>query len=82
MIDKSLLQSLSSKLAELAPAADNVRQELEKQFYQQLQNSLGKLNLVTREEFDAQLKVLQRAEENIAELEAKIAELETRSQQS
>lgn len=80
MIDKEFLETLSSRLAEVLPAAGQVRRDIEKQFFDLLQSNLGKLNIVTREEFDAQLKVLHRAEQNISELEAKISELEKASQ--
>ena len=76
MIDKDFLAQLSARLSEILPAPGPIRADIEKQFFSLLQSSLGKLNLVTREEFDAQLKVLHRAEETISELEAKIAELE------
>tara|TARA_R110000772_G_scaffold30532_23_gene75764 strand:- start:3165 stop:3413 length:249 start_codon:yes stop_codon:yes gene_type:complete len=82
MIDKATLEKLSERLSSLLPpfpAAGEIREDMEKQFYTVLQASLGKLNLVTREEFDAQLKVLQRAEQTITELEAKINKLEKNS---
>lgn len=80
MIDKDFLEKLSARLSEILPVAGSLRADMEKQFMALLQSNLGKLNLVTREEFDAQLKVLQRAEQTIAELENKIAELEKASQ--
>jgi BMFP domain-containing protein YqiC len=76
MINKEFLQTLSARLAEILPNPGPVREDLQKQFYSLLQSSFGKLNLVTREEFDAQLKVLERTERQLAELEAKLAELE------
>lgn len=80
MIDKDFLEKLSARLSEILPVAGSLQADMEKQFLSLLQSNLGKLNLVTREEFDAQLKVLQRAEQTIAELENKIAELEKVSQ--
>ena len=80
MIDKDFLEKLSARLSEIIPAAGAMQADMEKQFLSLLQSQLGKLNLVTREEFDAQLKVLQRAEQTITELEHKIAELEKTSQ--
>ena len=77
MIDKNFLEQLSARLSEILPAPGPIRADIEKQFFSLLQSSLGKLNLVTREEFDTQLKVLQRAEQTITDLEAKIADLET-----
>ncbi|MBN4075925.1 MAG: hypothetical protein COA71_01890 [SAR86 cluster bacterium] len=80
MIDKDFLEKLSTRLSKILPAPGPIREDIEKQFLSLLQSSLGKLNLVTREEFDTQLKVLQRAEQTIAELEEKIAKLEKASQ--
>jgi BMFP domain-containing protein YqiC len=80
MLDKDFLQNLSARLSEILPAGESVRADMEQQFLSLLQNNLSKLNLVTREEFEAQLKVLQRAEQTITELESKIAELEKASQ--
>ncbi|MDG2090116.1 MAG: accessory factor UbiK family protein [Gammaproteobacteria bacterium] len=77
MIDKDILEQLSARLSEILPAPGPIKADIEKQFFSLLQSSLGKLNLVTREEFDTQLKVLQRAEQTITDLEAKIADLET-----
>lgn len=76
MIDKKFLEQLSARLSEVLPAPGPIKDDIEKQFFSLLQRNLGKLNLVTREEFDTQLKVLQRAEQTIAELEATITELE------
>ena len=46
-----------------------------------LQASLSKLDLVTREEFDVQARVLARTREKLDKLEKTISELETQSQQ-
>jgi BMFP domain-containing protein YqiC len=43
-----------------------------------LQNTLAKLDLVTREEFDVQTRVLARTREKLEALEKAIAELEAR----
>ena len=80
MIDKEFLEKLSARLSETLPNPGLIKEDMEKQFFTLLQSSLGKLNLVTREEFDTQLKVLKRAEKTIAELEAKIATLEKAAQ--
>ncbi len=76
MIDKEFLEKLSARLSESLPNPGLVKDDIEKQFFLLLQNSLSKLNLVTREEFDSQLKVLKRAEQTITELETKLTELE------
>ncbi len=41
-----------------------------------LQSALGKMDLVTREEFDAQVAVLMRTREKVERLEAQVAALE------
>ena len=46
-----------------------------------LQSALGKLNLVTREEFDAQTAVLQRTRSKLEALEARCAEMEEKLEQ-
>ncbi|WP_439509245.1 accessory factor UbiK family protein [Marinimicrobium koreense] len=47
-----------------------------------VQSALGKMDLVTREEFDAQTAVLQRTRERLEQLEQQLAELESRSGRS
>ena len=76
MFNNEFLQSLSRKAADLFPAAQNARAKLEKDLYALLQASLGKLNVVTREEFDNQCALLERAGKRIAELEQRITQLE------
>jgi BMFP domain-containing protein YqiC len=76
MIDNDFLQKLSARAAGLFPAADAARQKLEKEMYGLLQNSLAKLNVVTKEEFVAQTRLLEQARAQIAALEVKMAALE------
>ncbi len=47
-----------------------------------LENKLRELNLVTREEFDAQTKVLARTREKVEALEKVVAELEEKLEKS
>jgi len=56
--------------------ASSARSELDGRIQDLLKSSFSRLNLVTREEYDAQLKVLERAEAAIRELEEKIAAME------
>lgn len=76
MFDNEFLQKLSARAAGLFPAAEAKRKQLEQEMYALLQGSLTKLNIVTREEFAAQLQVLERAQSHIAMLEQKVDELE------
>jgi BMFP domain-containing protein YqiC len=65
------LQQRLASLVEGTPAADlqrNLKALLSQQFAQ--------LELVTREEFDAQVRVLARTREKLQEMERRLAELE------
>jgi BMFP domain-containing protein YqiC len=53
--------------------------DLERNFRSLLQAGLGKMDLVTREEFDLQVAVLARTREKLEALETRLAELEDRS---
>lgn len=59
---------------EASPAKD-----LERNVRAVLTNVFGRLDLVTREEFDVQREVLLRTRERLIELEQKIAEMERRA---
>jgi len=72
-----LLAELSARLAALA--ANNPAKDLEKNFRGMLSSTFSKLDLVTREEYDVQARLLARAKEKLAALEARVAELETRA---
>ncbi|MFN0001812.1 MAG: accessory factor UbiK family protein [Pseudohongiellaceae bacterium] len=80
MLDNEFLHLLSAKAAALFPAAQAARAKLEQELYALLQTSLGKLNVVTREEFTAQQHVLEKATLQIFALEQKLAELEQHQQ--
>lgn len=79
MIDQEFVKGLSSKLADLLPAAGQARQKVEAELFQLLQRSLSQLHIVSQEEFQAQVRILEQAQERIAELERKLDALETRS---
>lgn len=59
------------------PALKGVQQDLESNFRAVLHATLGRLDLVTREEFDAQTKVLERTRAKAEALEARLAALES-----
>jgi ubiquinone biosynthesis accessory factor UbiK len=58
------------------PAMRTMQRDLEANFRAVLRSSLGKLDLVTRDEFDAQVKVLERTRARLEALEEKLKELE------
>jgi len=61
------------KAIQSSPAAD-----IEKNVKAMLQGGLARLDLVTREEFDTQTRVLAKTREKLERLEARVAELEAR----
>ncbi len=63
-------------LESVPPAFRGVQQDLESNFRAVLRATLGRLDLVTRDEFDAQTKVLERTRAKAEALEARLAELE------
>lgn len=71
------LNELNKKLCDALPqSAHTLKKDIEKNFHTLLQSAFSKLDLVTREEFDAQTKVLARSRKKIESLEAKVKELE------
>jgi BMFP domain-containing protein YqiC len=80
MINRDELNNLARKITSLLP--DNVQQmqdDLESNIHALLQNTLAKMNLVTREEFDVQAALLQRTREKLEKLEKLLDELEKKS---
>ena len=68
---------LSEKLCEALPSGlKDVGEDAKKNFKAVLESTFAKMNLVTREEFDAQTAVLARAREKIQALEQQLTELE------
>lgn len=76
MLDSKLLDEISSKIRLMM--AESPAGDLEKNLRALLQTAFAKLDLVTREEFDAQAQVLLRAREQLTMLEKKLGELEAR----
>ena len=76
-LDPKILDDLAGKLADsVPPGLKDLRSDLERNFRALLQSALGKLDLVTREEFDVQAGVLSRTREKLEELSQRLAELE------
>jgi BMFP domain-containing protein YqiC len=71
------VEGLIRRLTENLPASlQAVRSDLEAHAGRVLRDATRRLDLVAREEFDAQTKVLERSRELITELEARVAALE------
>ena len=76
MIDLAQLDELARRLSSLVPPGlRESREELQQNFKSVLQTGLGKLDLVTREEFDVQRAVLARTREKLEALERDLAAL-------
>ncbi len=76
MIDLAQLDELARRLSSLVPPGlREGREELQQNFKSVLQTGLGKLDLVTREEFDVQRAVLARTREKLEALERSLATL-------
>ncbi len=69
-----ILDEIGARLSELA--ANSPAKDIEKNVKALLGSAFGKLDLVTREEFDVQREVLAHARQKLLELEARVAELE------
>ncbi|RFA30150.1 hypothetical protein CAI21_08155 [Alkalilimnicola ehrlichii] len=77
MLDPKQLDEMARKLAQNLPSGlRDFQQEVEKNMRSALQNMLSRMDLVTREEFDAQAKVLARTRAQLETLEARVAALE------
>ncbi len=74
---KESIEKLARSLAETLPEGlRSIRDDMERNFRSVLQSGLGKLDLVTREEFEVQQAVLARTREKLEALEVRLAGLE------
>lgn len=74
MTTPRIFDEIGAKLSELA--ANSPARDIEKNLKAVLAGAFGKLDLVTREEFDVQREMLAHARQRLAELEARVAVLE------
>lgn len=77
MFDTKTIDEMANKLTGiLPPALHTVKEDLEKTFKAILQSALGKMDLVTREEFEVQKLVLTKTRANLEALEKRVEALE------
>ena len=74
--DHSAKRGGSSLFERLARADDPVFEQIDRNARSLLQSALTRLDVVSREEFDAQTAVLKRTRERLEALEAQIAALD------
>lgn len=78
VIDKRLFDELSERID--AAFRDSPAADLEKNLRAMLLAWFDRLDLVVREDFEVQKKLLERASAKLTELEARVAELEARAE--
>ena len=77
MIDAKKIEEMARQIHNaLPPGIKNLGEEVDKKVKQVLQSQLNKLDMVRREEFDVQTKVLLRTREKLAALEEKLVQIE------
>ncbi|WP_153132319.1 accessory factor UbiK family protein [Dechloromonas hortensis] len=74
MLDPKILEDFGAKMSALL--ANSPAKDIEKNAKAVMSGLLGKLDLVTREEFDVQAEVLARTRQKLKELEARVDALE------
>lgn len=77
MFDPKAIDDIANRLAgAIPPGLNNLKEDLEKTFHAILQGALGKLDLVTREEFEVQKMVLAKTRSKLEDLEKRVTEME------
>lgn len=77
MFDPKAIDDIASKLsAAVPPSLNQFKEDMEKNFHAILQTALGKLDLVTREEFEVQKAVLSKTRSKLEALEKRVLDLE------
>jgi BMFP domain-containing protein YqiC len=77
MIDNQTINRLSEKInALLPPGLHQVREDFDARLKTLLQQQLAHYEMVSREEFDIQARVLARTREKLEQLESRLAEFE------
>ena len=76
-MEKRLLDEVAARLREVMQASP--AQDLEKNLHALVVAFLDRFDVVARDDFEVQRKLLARAQDKLAALEARIAELEARS---
>ena len=79
MFDPKQFEETAKKLYSALPASlQNFENEIQQKFKEILHSAFNRMDLVTREEFDVQIKVLARTREKVDTLETQIQNLLTK----
>ena len=77
MFDTKTIDDIANRLTSaIPPSLNNLKDDLEKTFQAILQGALGKLDLVTREEFEVQKMVLAKTRSKLEDLENRVSQME------
>jgi BMFP domain-containing protein YqiC len=77
MLDPKFIDDITRRLTQAMPASARALQDdLEKNLRAAMQSVFARMDLVTREEFDVQTRVLARSRDKIEALEKQVAALE------
>ena len=77
MFNTKFIDDLARQISGSIPAGvKGMQEDVQKNIHTLLQGTLSRLDLVTREEFDAQSQVLARTREKLEQLEKTLEELE------
>lgn len=77
MINAKKIEEIAKQVTDaIPPSLKNLANDFEDKTKTVLQRKLSQLDVVTREEFDVQTQVLIRTRTKLAELEARLAEIE------
>lgn len=77
MLNRKIFDDVSARVADAIKSSP--MRDAERNIKAMVAGALGRLDLVTREEFDVQAGVLQRTREKLEALEVRVAELESRA---
>jgi BMFP domain-containing protein YqiC len=72
MFDTKFLDEINARISEVIAASP--AKDIEKNMKAMMKSMFARMDLVTREEFEIQVKVLQRTREKLDALEAKLAQ--------
>ena len=76
MINNCIFDELTKRLADLTPKGERFRRKLHSKIESTLRAGFSEFGVLTKQEFDAQIQALKRAENRIQELEVQLEKLE------
>ena len=83
MLDPKIFDDISKRMAgSIPPGMQSLQDDLQRNLHTALEAALGKLNLVTRDEFDIQQAVLQRTRQKLEQLEEQLQVLEKQQEKA